>query len=48
MAPTEAKMKRRLEQIDESIARYLSQLFGSGPNSGHFRQGGRTRIDPQP
>src|ERR1700686_2772123 len=23
---TEAKMKRRLEQIDESIARYLSQL----------------------
>jgi hypothetical protein len=23
---TESKMKRRLEQIDESIARYLSQL----------------------
>ena len=23
---TEAKMKRRLEQIDQSIARYLSQL----------------------
>jgi hypothetical protein len=23
---TETKMKRRLEQIDESIARYLSQL----------------------
>jgi transposase len=47
---TEAKMKRRLEQIDESIARYLSQLDTAGRAGAHGdwlsvpRCRGRSRV----
>jgi hypothetical protein len=43
---TEAKMKRRLEQIDESVARYLAQLDTAdrqGPTVPEATRGSRRR-----
>jgi len=48
---TRAKLKRRLEQIDESIARYLSQLDTADRHEGAVAQakGGATqRQDRHP
>src|ERR1700694_1074274 len=41
---TEAKMKRRLEQIDESIARYLSQLDTAGRQGEAVPEGKTMRL----
>src|SRR6202165_3951043 len=44
---TEAKMKRRLEQIDESIARYLSQLDTADRQGPTVPEGKTTRLKEQ-